>query len=415
MPGPLDGHRILELTSTVSGPMAAMLLADQGAEVIKIEPPMTGDTARYLGSRRGGVGGMFAVLNRNKSSVCLDLKDARQKEIFLALVDTADALIENYRPGKLDALGLGWDVLSQRNPRLVHAAITGYGPDGPYQNRRVFDPLIQATTGAADRQGKDSPALVEMILYDKVTALTAAQAVTAALLQRNETGRGQYLPVSMMDAALQFNWPDVMWSRTLLGEGIEHHGELNDYFQLFEAKDGQVQIVLVADELMQLVSVWRGSQLHEDPRFATLPARLAHADELRAEMNQLLCDSSCDEICEALDSFGVPVARVNTLDEVHEDPQVKHRGSLVETEHPRGGRMRMARPAVEFDGQEVRSAAFPRKHSPIIGGDTRRVLEGVGVPSAEIDELEKRDRTQAEMLKAAFAEQARSAREQAGE
>ncbi len=406
MPGPLDGYRVLELTTTVSGPMAAMLLADQGAQVIKIEPPLIGDSARYLGSRRNGVAAVFAVLNRNKNSVCLDLKDERQKEIFLELVDSADALVENYRPGKMDSLGLGWEVLAKRNPMLVYAAITGYGPDGPYQNRRVFDPLIQATTGAADLQNKNAPELIQMIIYDKVTALTTAQAVTAALLQREKTGRGQYLPVPMVDAALQFNWPDAMWCRTLLGDDIEHHGELAEYFQIFDCKDGQVQIILLRDELMELFFVWRGSDLHKDPRFATLPARIERAEEFRAEVSKLLADVTCDEVCEALDAFGVPVARVNTLDNLHEDEQIRHRGSLVETEHPLGGRMRMARPAVEFDGQDVRTGEFPKKHSPIIGGDTRRVLEELGVPGAEIDELEKRDQANAEALKAAFAQQA---------
>ena len=406
MPGPLDGHRVLELTSTVSGPMAAMMLADQGAEVVKIEPPFTGDTARYLGSQRNGTGSLFAVLNRNKRSVCLDLKVEREKEIFLSLVDTADVLVENYRPGVMDRMDLGWEALSARNPRLVYAAITGYGPDGPYQNRRVYDPLIQATTGIAAAQGESEPRLVQMILYDKVTALATAQAVTAALLQREKTGRGQYLPVSMLDAALSFNWPDVMWSRTWLGEGIQHNGELARYFQIFDTKDGQVQIVLVTEELLQLLCVWRGSELHLDPRFATLPARIEHAEAFRAAVNGILADVTTAEVCEALDAFGVPVARVNGLDDVHEDEQIRHGGSLVETDHPAAGRMRMARPAVGFEGQTVRSGRFPERHAPAIGADTREVLQAVGVPAAEIDALEARDRAHAAALRAAMASNA---------
>jgi crotonobetainyl-CoA:carnitine CoA-transferase CaiB-like acyl-CoA transferase len=405
MTGPLDGYRVLELTTTVSGPMAAMMLADQGAEVIKIEPPMIGDSARYLGSRRGGVSAVFTVLNRNKQSVCLDLKDERQKEIFLSLVDTADALIENYRPGKLGALGLGWETLSARNPRLVYAAITGYGPDGPYKNRRVYDPLIQATTGAAALQGGAKPELIQMIIFDKVTALTTAQAVTAALLQRAKTGRGQYLSVPMVDAALQFNWPDVMWCRTLLGDDVEHNGELAEFFQIFDAKDGQVQIILLTEELLELLCVWRGSELHKEPRFATLPARIERAEEFRVAVNAILADVTTDEVCETLDALGVPVARVNSLDNLHEDEQIQHRGSLVETKHPAAGAMRMARPAVEFDGQDVRSGTFPARHSPTLGGDTRSVLEGLGVPTDEIDALEERDRAQAKTLQAAIAAQ----------
>ncbi|MEM7412397.1 MAG: CoA transferase [Myxococcota bacterium] len=405
MPGPLAGTRVLELTTTVAGPMAAMLLADQGAEVIKIEPPRVGDPARYLGNRRGDISAMFAVLNRNKRSVSLDLKDERQREIFLSLVDTADALVENYRPGKMEALGLGWDTLSTRNPRLVYASMTGYGPDGPYQNRRVFDPLIQATSGAAALQGEEAPELIRMILYDKVTGLTAAQAVTAALLQREKTGRGQHLPVSMLDAALQFNWPDVMWARTFLGGDAQDPTDLADYFQIFEAKDGPIQVILLADELFELFCVWRGSELHKDPRFATLPARLARRDAFRSAINALLADVTTAEVCETLDAMGIPVARVNSLDDVHEDEQVLHRRSLAESKHPTAGPLRMARPAVEFEGQDVRSGVFPSRPAPLIGADTRSVLEGIGVPAAEIEALEERDRSHAEQLRGLFAQQ----------
>ena len=162
--GPLHGYRVLELTTTVSGPMAAMTLADQGAEVVKVEPPLTGDTARYLGPARNGMGALFATLNRNKRSVVLDLKDEDEHQIFLRLVETADVLLENYRPGVLDRLGLGYDRLSAIRPELVYASITGYG-DGPYHNRRVFDPLIQATAGAAAAQGgAGSPSPVRTII-----------------------------------------------------------------------------------------------------------------------------------------------------------------------------------------------------------------------------------------------------------
>ena len=217
--GPLDGYRILELTTTVSGPMAAMTLADQGAEVLKIEPPFTGDTARFLGPARNGMAAMFATVNRNKKSVCLDLKVDEERAIFLDLVRTADALIENYRPGVLDRMGLGYEALSSIRPELVYASITGYGT-GPYENRRVFDPLIQATAGTAAAQGGDDPENVRMIIFDKVTALTTAQAVTAALLERARTGRGQYLPITMLESALSYQWPDVMWSRTYVGDGV---------------------------------------------------------------------------------------------------------------------------------------------------------------------------------------------------
>ncbi len=397
MTGPLSGYRVLELTSTVSGPMAAMVLADQGADVIKIEPPVFGDTARYLGSIRGGMGAMFAVLNRNKRSVALDLKVEAEKNVFLALVETADVLIENYRPGVVQSLGIDYQTLSALNPRLVFASISGYGQDGPYQNRRVFDPLIQATAGTAAEQGGEVPKNMRAIVYDKVTALTAANAITAALLERGKTGEGRYLPVSMLDSALYYMWPDMMWSRTLLGDDIQHQGELADYFPIFRAKDGYVAIVLVSDDSLELLSIWRGSELHLDERYSTLPARLSRAEEFNAEIEAMIADVTTAEICDMLDVFGVPVARVNTLDDLHEDEQIRHAGSLIETEHPSLGKMRFPRPPVTFV-----DAPFPRRHAPFIGDDTREVLESVGIDDTLISALERRDATNAANLSAAI-------------
>ena len=407
MAGPLSDYRVLELTSTVSGPMAAMMLADQGADVIKVEPPLLGDTARFLGSSRNGMGSIFAVLNRNKRSLVLDLKTEADLGIFLRLVETADILLENYRPGVVQKLGIDYESLSKINPRLIYASISGYGQDGPYKNRRVYDPLIQATTGMTHAQDPDDPHNVRTIMYDKVTALTTAQVITAALLQRAKTGEGQYLPVSMLDSALYYNWPDLMWSRTLLGEGIRHAGELADYFPTFKAKDGHVSIVLVADAALELLCVWRGATLHQDPRYRTLLARLVHAAEFKRAIEEMLAEVPIDEICESLDAFGVPVARVNPLDEVHEDPQIRHAGSLVETSHPRIGAMRLPRPPFHFVGQE--DEPFPERHAPFLGDHTREILEELRVEDAVIERLEQREAKNAEMMRQAIAQAAAAA------
>ena len=401
MGGPLSGVRVIEMTSTVSGPMAALVLADQGADVIKVEPPRVGDAARYLGSMRAGMGAMYAVLNRNKRSIALDLKSDTEKQLLLDLLESADVLLENYRPGVLERHGLGYEALAERNARLVYVSLTGYGLDGPYKNRRVYDPLIQATTGIASTQGDfgTRPENVRTIVFDKVTGLTTAQAITAALFQRTTTGRGQYLPISMMDSALYYNWSDLMWSRTLQGEGIRHAGELADYFPIFEARDGFVSIILVADDAFELLCVWRGSELHLDPRFARLADRLAHRDELIAAVDEMLADVTTQEVCETLDSFGVPVARVNSLDDVHEDEQVVHAGSLVEREHPSVGPLRFPRPPVRFEGQPG-VEAFPARHAAYVGEHTREILTELGADERVIDELEKRDAAHAEQLRA---------------
>lgn len=404
MPGPLTGHRVLELTTTVSGPMAGMMLADQGAEVIKVEPPITGDSARYLGPSRGGMSALFATLNRNKKSLVLDLKSEPENEIFLRLVETADVLLENYRPGVIDRLGFGYERLSQINPRLVFASISGYGQDGPYENRRVYDPLIQATTGTAYAQGGNLPTNMRTIVFDKVTALTTAQGITAALLERARTGLGQYVPVAMVEAALSYQWPDVMWSHALLGEGTSQGPrELADWFPVFRAKDGFVSIVLVADPAVELLCVWRGSELHLDPRFKTLADRVENMPAFVEAVEAILADITTDEICTNLDAFGIPVARANALDEVHSDEQVRHLGSLVDTEHPTMGALRLAKPPIRFGGHSPGAAEFPERPAPTLGKDSRALLTEIGVDHGKIEELAKRDATNAERVAAALA------------
>ncbi|MCH1435377.1 MAG: CoA transferase [Acidimicrobiales bacterium] len=401
--GPLSGIRVLELTTTVSGPMAAMTLADQGADVIKLEPPLVGDPARYLGPSRGGVSSMFASLNRNKRSVVLDLKDDDERAVFLRLVETADVLIENYRPGVLDRLGLGYETLSALRPELVYASITGYG-DGPYQNRRVFDPLIQATSGTAAAQGIDEATNVRTVIFDKVTALTTAQGVTAALLERERTGRGQHLPVTMLESALSYQWPDVMWSHSLVGDGVsDGPAELADWFPLFRAKDGPVAIILTSDQAVELLSVWREAELHLDPRFATLHDRVRNGTAFVESVNALLADVTTAEVCETLDAFGIPVARLNALDEVFDDEQVRHLGSVVQAEHPDAGPMRLARPPVPFHGERATGEHFPRRPAPRVGEHVAEVLAELGVEGELIERLTARDAENAVTLQAMLA------------
>ena len=222
MSGPYKGIRVLELTSTVSGPYAGMMLADQGADVIKIEPPGIGDLARFMGTIKDGMGAMFSTLNRNKKCICLDFKNDEDLEVFKKLVSTADVLIENYRPGIVKKLGIDYDSLKQIKPDLIYCSISGYGQSGPYKEKKVYDPLIQGTVGIPNAQSSNSPELIRTIIYDKVTGMTSAQAISAALFQRERGEGGQYLPISMLEAALYYNWPDIMMNHTF-EEGIAGH------------------------------------------------------------------------------------------------------------------------------------------------------------------------------------------------
>ena len=394
MTGPLDGYRVVELTSTVSGPIAGMILADQGADVIKIEPPMIGDLARYMGSSRNGMGAMYAVLNRNKRSLVLDFKEASDKNIFCKLIQTADVLIENYRPGVVKKLGIDYDTLRVLRPELIYVSISGYGQTGPYSKRRVYDPLIQASSGTAAEQSKSRPTNVRTVMFDKVTGFTAAQTITAALLQRVNTGSGQYIPISMLASALYYQWPDVMWSHTLLGEDINHAGELADYFQVYKAKDGYVAVILVSDEHFRILCELFGSELIDDPRFSSFPNRIINADELRNALDSVFSGTLADDICRQLDENNVPCALVNTLEYIHRDEQIIHEEVLVEIDHPVAGSMRFASPPFEFTGK----GDFLKSHAATLGEHNREILTELQVPEVEIEKAEERERLNREKM-----------------
>lgn len=403
MGGPLAGFRVLELTSTVSGPMAGMILADQGADVIKVEPPMLGDLARYMGSISNGMAAMYSTLNRNKRSLVLDLKDPADKSIFLQMVPGADVLIENYRPGITDSLGIGYAELSKIAPHLVYISVSGYGADGPYANRRVYDPLIQATAGTSAEQAVGYPENVRTVIYDKVTAYTAAQAATAALLQRSKTGKGQHLPISMLQSALYYQWPDVMWSHTWQDKNASDAGELADYFQIYQAADGHIAVILVADQHFAQLCEFLGCNLHLDERFSSFASRLQHLDALRLQLNAYMCQKTVAELCTQLDQIEVPVAKVNQIGEVFDDPQVLAQSGIVTTEHPMGGSMKIAATPWRFEDQNE----LPRQHAATHGEHTEEILTEMNIDRVEIDRILARDEANRSMLQGFTLEQAR--------
>ena len=394
MSGPLEGYRVVELTSTVSGPFAGMMLADQGADVVKVEPPGIGDLARFMGTSRSGMAAMFSVLNRNKRSVVLDFKEAKDFEILKNLLATADVLIENYRPGVVKKLGLDYESIKKINSNIIYTSISGYGQSGPYINRRVYDPLIQATAGAAASQDSENPEYYKTIVFDKVTGLTAAQSISTALLHRERTGEGQYLPISMLDSALYYIWPDVMWSKTLLGEGIDYKPDLFESFPLFKAKDKPISVIVVADSDFQRFCEVIGCKLYEEEKYATFEQRVLNKETLIPEIEKYLEDKEADVLCEELDKMGIPVASINQLDEIHKDPQVIEQGSLVEVEHPLAGKMRMPKPPFNFFNQND----FPKSHAPILGQHNREVLSELGVEEKELKRMEERERVNKEMI-----------------
>jgi crotonobetainyl-CoA:carnitine CoA-transferase CaiB-like acyl-CoA transferase len=387
MPGPLEGYKVLELTSTVSGPFASMMLADQGADVIKVEPPGIGDLARFMGATKSGISAMFTVLNRNKKCICLDFKNSDDFEVLKTLIKETDVLVENYRPGIVKKLGIDYDSAVKINPEIIYCSISGYGQSGPYKERKVYDPLIQATAGTAAAQSSSNPEFFKTIVFDKVTALTAAQSITSALLQKERIGKGQYIPISMMDSALYYSWPDMMVNQTFL-EGGESIGELADYFSVYKTNDGFITIILAASyEIFNPFCEYFTIDLHKDDRFSNAAARVKNKDDLTAEINKITEKYNTKELIDLMDLHGIPASVVNQLDDIHKDPQVIEQGSLVEVEHPITGTMRMPRPPFKFLNQDK----FPKKQATILGADTREVLESLGVANEHILRIEDRE------------------------
>jgi crotonobetainyl-CoA:carnitine CoA-transferase CaiB-like acyl-CoA transferase len=394
MSGPLEGYKVLELTSTVSGPFASMMLADQGAEVTKVEPPGIGDLARFMGTTKTGIGAMFTVLNRNKKCICLDFKNPEDFEVLTKLIQETDVLVENYRPGIVKKLGIDYDSAVKINPEIIYCSISGYGQSGPYKERKVYDPLIQATAGTAAAQSSSNPEFFRTIVFDKVTALTAAQTITSALLQKERIGKGQYIPISMMDSALYYSWPDMMMNQTFL-EGGESIGELADYFSVYKTKDGFITIILAAsDEVFNPFCEYFNADLHKDKKFSNAAARVKNKDDLTSEINKITQEYNTKELIDLMDLHGIPASVVNQLDDIYKDPQVIEQGSLVEVEHPITGTMRMPRPPFKFLNQDK----FPKKQATILGADTREVLESLGVENEHILRIEDREEQNRKLL-----------------
>ncbi len=384
---PLEGVRIVEVTTNASGPLATSLLADQGADVIRLETIGMGDPSRHVGGVRGGVTGYTAYMNRNKRSVAVDLKDDRVRPVLYELIKTADVFVQNSRPGALARAGLGYDALHEINPRLIYASISGFSADGPGAGQRVYDPVIQGASGLASAQGmgEEKPVLVKTIASDKIAAYTAAQAISSALFAR-ERGvvGGHEIHISMLDASLAFLWPDVYWNHSFVGEDFEPKPLIAEFYRVLKTSDGFITAIVVGDEEFKgMCSVLGMEHLQEDTRFSSLASRFANYGELLREAEQRTIGFTRDDLVARMEEAGVPCGRLNTFEEAIEDPRVKHAGSIVEYTHPAGGRMRQARPAAIFDGVPCEV----RRPSPALGEHTDEVLASVGCSSAHIAEL----------------------------
>lgn len=370
--GPLTGIKVADFTAVYSGPLAASILGDQGADVIKIEPH-SGDLMRGALPRQGGMASPYLTLNRNKRSLCLDLQSEAGLKIARDLVASCDVVMENFRPGVMERLGLGYASFKKTQPKLIYASINGVGPDGPYAKRRVYDAVIQALSGFASLPTDGVPALVNNLVCDKITALTAAQAVVAALFQAERTGLGQRVEVSMLDANIFFLWSDAMTSFTYLEEGTEKmpYADLSIFIR--KTKDGHVASMPVQQgEMEGALRALELDELIDDERFKDFESRARHRTEMNEFTTQAYARFTTEEICQRLEENDVPFSRINARHEVIDDPQIQHMQALWEFKHPHVGRTRQPRPPAQFSETPSnfhQATAFLGEHNTVILGE----------------------------------------------
>ena len=393
MAGPLDGYKILDLTQVVSGPFATMLLADQGADVIKVEPVSgLGDITRLPSFDKGGIGAFYMNNNRGKQSISLDLSQDAGREVIKRLIKETDVFVQNFRPGAIERLGLGYEDLVAINPNLIYISISGFGPTGPYSGRPVLDPVIQGVCGVISRQLNPQipfPDLIRNLFADKSTALTVAQAATAALLARERTGNGQFVEIPMVDACMYFFWPDAMMDLTMVDEDANGGILLSTVYNLTECSDGKIVYFAASDGQRAGVCAAVGHpEWAEDERFSSMAALAANPQNF-VILGEMLADAfllmTCDEAIEALIEADVPSGPVLTGEEAISDPQIIHNGTLVEWEHPDAGVVRQPKPAARFSA----TPAEPKYAAAHRGQHNEETLLGLGYSSEEINQLKE--------------------------
>ncbi|MEC8985670.1 MAG: CaiB/BaiF CoA-transferase family protein [Actinomycetota bacterium] len=392
MAGPLQGYKVIDLTQVVSGPLATMLLADQGAEVIKIEPTTgLGDLTRLPSFDKGGIGAFYLNNNRRKKSLSIDLSGEEGRQIVLDLCADADVFIQNFRPGAIERLGLGYDKIKEINPNIVYVSISGFGPTGPYSDRPVLDPVIQGVCGVISRQLNPQvpfPDLIRNLYADKSTALTVAQATTAALLAKERGNGGQLVEIPMVDACMYFFWPDAMMDLTLTDEDANGGVLLSTVYNLTECTDGKIVYFAASDAQRAGVCQAVGHpEWAEDERFSSMQALAANPQNfiLLGEMlAEAFLEMTCEEVIAALIEADVPAGPVLSGEEAVADPQVIHNETLVEWQHPDAGTVRQPRPAARFSKTPTDlncSGAHRGQHNA-------EILGNLGYSSEQIETLQ---------------------------
>jgi crotonobetainyl-CoA:carnitine CoA-transferase CaiB-like acyl-CoA transferase len=384
MAGPLTGFRILDLSRVLSGPVATALLADQGADVIKVEP-LGGDVVRAMGG--SGLTPGFLSANRGKRSIALDLHTDAGINVVKRLAQDADVFVQNFRPGAIEGMGLGVDVLRADNERLLYVSISGFGEKGPYAHKRVYDPVIQALSGLADLQAEnenDRPRMVRTVIPDKTTGLAAAQAITAGLLARERSGVGQHIKVAMLDVMIAYLWPEGLGGLTRVGDEDKVKTGQRSKDLIYQTKDGYITAGAISNkEWHGLCAALERPDWLDDERFNSPSARMQNV-KVRLDMTaEVLRGKTSAEWLQRLDAEQVPCAPVLTRPEVITQEQVRVNKLIVEYDHPGLGRVRQPRPAAQFDGTPPATAPI----APTLGEHGRAILAEHGYSDDAIDAL----------------------------
>jgi len=391
MTGPLHGVKVVELAQIMAGPTCGLMLADLGADVIKVEKlPGGDDTRTYQDPLVNGEPAAFMILNRNKRSMAVDLKTPGGLEVVRRLLAGADVLIENYRKGALDRLGLGYDAVSQLNPRLVYCAVSGYGRTGPYADKGGFDLIAQGFAGIMSITGEPGgpPAKSGTSIADINAGILAALGIVSALLARATTGRGQLVETSLMEAAVQQTyWQAAMFFATGINAGPTGSAHvLTAPYQAFATLDGWINIGGANQANWERIARVIGRpELVTDPRFQTNAARMRHRDELVALIGGSLRTRPSADWIRAFEAEGVPVGPVNRIGDMLADPQVAAREMVFEVDHPRAGRTRALGMPIKFSD----ARADMTRPAPLLGQHSREVLDQLGYSAVEIDALQR--------------------------
>ncbi len=391
MRGLLAGVRVLDFTRVLAGPYASMVMADLGAEVIKVELPGQGDESRGFGPFQQGESAYFMSVNRGKKSITLDLRIPRGQELARQLAGKCQVLIENFRPGSMARFGLGWEEVHRLHPALVYASISGFGQTGPYAGRPAYDVVIQAMSGLASITGHPGmpPVRVGSSVADLSAALFGVIGILAALARARETGTGQQVDISMLDCQVAL-LENAIARYQVTGEVPSPLGSRHPTitpFQFFETAEGYLVVAAGNDSLWQRLCAALGlEQVAGDPRFATNALRTQHHEQLEAALAPAFRTQSVAHWCRVLEEAGVPCGPIHDIAQVVADPQVRARGMITSQDHPRAGEVVMPASPLKFSATPVE----PGAPAPLLGQHTGEVLGGLlGLPEAELDELRR--------------------------